>query len=69
MKRPEDGRPGSATGSRPPDYVIVVAASDWSKEHFPANKANLWDALRTGNDRPHDAEPDPEAEPDLEAEP
>ena len=27
--------------SRPPEYVIVVAASDWVKEHFPAAAANL----------------------------
>jgi hypothetical protein len=30
--------------------VIVVAASDWSKEHYPANRANLWDALHTVED-------------------
>jgi hypothetical protein len=46
---------------RAPEYVIVIAASDWYKEHFPAAAANLWDALHTGRDRG--------PEPDLEAEP
>jgi hypothetical protein len=36
---------------RLPDYVIVIAASDWVKEHFPAAGANLWDALHPGDDR------------------
>jgi hypothetical protein len=63
MKQHEDSEPSSATGRRPLDYVIVVAASDWVKEHFPASKANLWDALRTGEGRHHDPEPDLEAEP------
>jgi hypothetical protein len=48
---------------RRPDYVIVVAASDWFKEHFPAAAANLTDALRAGKDRHRDPEPDLEAEP------
>ena len=43
--------------------MVVVTASDWVKEHFPAAGANLWDALHTGNDRHHDPEPDLEAEP------
>lgn len=46
---------------RAPEYVIVIAASDWYKEHFPATAANLWDALHTSRDRG--------PEPDLEAEP
>jgi hypothetical protein len=50
---------------RPPDYVIVVAASDWYKEHFPAAGVGLWDVLQTGQDRPRHRDP----EPDLEAEP
>jgi hypothetical protein len=37
--------------------VVVVGASDWVKEHFPAAGANLWDALHTGQDRRRDAEP------------
>ncbi|MGH3190124.1 MAG: hypothetical protein ACRDPY_22885 [Streptosporangiaceae bacterium] len=63
MRQHKDSEPTRAHGSRPPEYVIVVAASDWVKEHFPAAAANLADALRTG----HDLRPDPE--PDLEAEP
>ena len=62
-KQPEDHDPRIAPGSRrPPEYVIVLAASDWVKEHFPAAGINLWDALHTGHDRPA-------TEPDLEAEP
>jgi hypothetical protein len=48
---------------RRPDYVIVVWASDWVKEHFPAAAANLTDALRAGKDHDRDPEPDLEAEP------
>jgi hypothetical protein len=48
---------------RRPDYVIVVAASDWLKEHFPAAAVNLTDALRAGKDHRRDPEPDLEAEP------
>jgi hypothetical protein len=48
---------------KPFEWVVVVAASDWYKEHFPDGAANLQDALRAG----HDHRPDPE--PDLEAEP
>lgn len=44
-----------------PSYVVVLAASPWVKEHFPANKANLWDALRAGPD------PRPDSEPDMPA--
>jgi hypothetical protein len=43
--------------------VIVVAASDWYKEHFPAVGANLWDTLQTGKDHQRQPEPDLEAEP------
>ncbi len=63
MKRPKDSEPSRAPGSRPPDYVIVAAVSDWVKEHFPAAGANLWDALHTGNDPHRDPEPALEAEP------
>ena len=48
---------------RPPEYVIVVAASDWYKEHFPPAGLNLWDALHAGQDRHRDPGPDLEAEP------
>ena len=60
-RQPDDSQPGR----RPPDYVIVVAASDWLKERFPAAAASLTDALQAGQDRHREPEP----EPDLEAEP
>jgi hypothetical protein len=67
MKRRKDSEPSRAPGgSRPPAYVIVVAASDWSKEHYPDSRFNLWDALHAGKDC--NPEPDPNPEPDLEAE-
>jgi hypothetical protein len=67
IKQPEDpGSRGAARNTyRPPQYVVIISASAWVKEHFPANRANLWDALHTGKDR----HPDREPEPDLEAEP
>ena len=63
MKQPDDSDSRHESGSRPPDYVVVLAASDWVKEHFPAAGTNLWDALHTGQDRHRDPEPDLEAEP------
>ena len=64
MKLPEESEPRSAPGGRrPAEYVVVVAASDWVKEHSPAAGANLWDALHTGQDCHHNPEPDLEAEP------
>ena len=62
IKQPEDP---SARGNtyRPPEYAVVISASDWVKEHFPAAGANLWDALHTGKDRHREPEPDFEAEP------
>ncbi len=48
-------------------YLIIVAASDWSKEHYPENRFNLWDALHAGKDSNAELEVNPE--PDLEAEP
>jgi hypothetical protein len=63
-KQPEDGGSrGAPGGRRPPDYVIVIASSDWLKERSPAARANFWDALRSGKDRHRDSEPDLEAEP------
>jgi len=63
-KQPEGSEPGQYLGSRrPPDYVIVVAASPWVKERYPAARANLWDALQAGKDADRDPEPDIEAEP------
>lgn len=67
MTRPKNSEPSRVPGTRPPVYVIVVAASDWYKERFPAAGANLWDALHAGQDQHHDPETDPQ--PDLEAEP
>jgi hypothetical protein len=64
MKEPEDSDSRRMSGSRrPPEYWVVLAASDWVKEHFPAAAANLSDALRVGHDRHPDPEPDLEAEP------
>jgi hypothetical protein len=57
----DDRQPAIPAGRRPPDYVIVVAATQWVKDRFPAAAANLDDALRAG--RHHDPEPDLEAEP------
>ena len=59
-RAPDDHEPGR----RPPDYVIVVAASDWISDRYPATAASLTQALQAGKDRR-----DPEPEPDLEAEP
>jgi hypothetical protein len=64
MKPPEESEPRSAPDNRrPPEYIVVVTASDWVKEHFPAAGANLWDALHTGDHRHRDPEPELEAEP------
>jgi hypothetical protein len=65
MTQDDDRQPALPAGRRPPDYVIVVSASQWVKDRFPAAGANLDDALRTGHDRHRQPEP----EPDLEAEP
>ena len=60
----QDNDPSHASdGSRPPDYVIVLAASDWVEEHFPAAGANLQGVLHGGQDRSPDPESDLEAEP------
>ena len=69
MKRRKDSEPSRVPGPRPPEYVIVVAASDWSKEHYPDDRFNLWDALHVGNDRGPDRDAESNPEPDLEAEP
>jgi hypothetical protein len=58
MTRPSDEHePG-----RPPDYVIVVAASDWITDRYPA-AASLAQALQPGQDGHRSSEPDLEAEP------
>ncbi|HLM88513.1 MAG TPA: hypothetical protein VK284_05710 [Streptosporangiaceae bacterium] len=60
MTRPPDD---SEPSRRPPDYVLVVSASDWVKERFPRVGANLTHAPRAGQDRDRAPEPDLEAEP------
>jgi hypothetical protein len=65
VKKQKDSEPNGPPGRRPLDYVIVVAASPWVKERYPAARVNLWDALQAGKDQHRDPEP----EPDLEAEP
>jgi hypothetical protein len=60
-QQPHDAQPRNTY--RPPEYAVVISASDWVKEHFPAAGANLWDALHTGKDRHRNLEPDLEAEP------
>ena len=67
MKRRKDSEPNRTPGTRPPEYVIVVAASDWVKERYPDDRFNLWDALDAGKDP--DPEPQPDPEPDLEQRP
>ena len=49
MKQPENSEPSRASGGRPPDYVAVIYASDWVKEHFPVAGA---DPLGRPADRP-----------------
>ena len=63
MTQQDDPQPGLPGGRRPPDYVIVVSASQWVKDRFPAAGANLDDALRTGHDRQNEPDTDLEAEP------
>ena len=60
-QQPQDAQPRNTY--RPPEYAVVISASNWVKEHFPAAGANLWDALHTGKDCHRDLEPDLEAEP------
>ena len=50
-------------GRRSPDYVIVVAVSDWITDRYPAAAASLTHALQPSQDRHRDPEPDLEAEP------
>jgi hypothetical protein len=45
MKQSDESDPHPPPGTRPPDYVVVVSASDWIKDHFPVAGVNLWDAL------------------------
>ena len=59
MTRPPDDH---EPGRRPPDYVIV-AASDWITDRYPAAAASLTQALQPGDGRLRDPESDLEAEP------
>jgi hypothetical protein len=43
--------------------VIVVAASDWITDQYPAAAASLDQALQVSKDRHCNPEPEPEAEP------
>ena len=43
--------------------MIVVAASDWITDRYPAAAASLTQALQPDHDRLRDPEPDLEAEP------
>jgi len=52
---PDDSEPGR----RPPDYVIVVPASDWITDRYPPAAASLTRALQAGQDRHRDPEPEP----------
>jgi hypothetical protein len=56
---PDDHEPGH----RLPDYVIVVAVSDWITDRYPAAAASLTQALQERQDHRRDPEPDLEAEP------
>ena len=43
--------------------MIVVAASDWIKDRYPAAAASLTHALQADQNRHREPEPDLEAEP------
>ncbi len=58
-RQPDDCEPSR----RPPDYVIVVSASDWVKDRFPDAATSLTDALHADQSRHREPEPDLEAEP------
>ena len=58
-RQPDDSQPSRS----PPDYLIVVAASDWVKERYPAAAASLTQTLHAGQNCHRDPEPDLEAEP------
>ncbi len=60
---PAEREPSRPSGRRPPDYVIVVSASDWVKDRYPAAAVSLSQAPHAARDRGRDPEPDLEAEP------
>ena len=59
-RSPDDSEPGRRT----PDYVVVVAASDWITDRYPAAAASMTQTLQASQDHRHR-----NPEPDLEAEP
>jgi hypothetical protein len=63
IRQHKDSEPGHLPDDHRPHYVVVIAASDWVKDHYPAAEANLWDALHAGKDQNRGPEPDLEAEP------
>ena len=58
-RQPDDSHPSR----RRPDYVIVVAASDWLQDRFPAAATSLTHAQQADQNRHREPEPDLEAEP------
>jgi hypothetical protein len=58
-RQPDDSEPSR----RHPAYVIVVSASDWLNDRYPAAAASLDQVLHPGQDHHRDPEPDLEAEP------
>ena len=67
MKRRKDSEPSRVPGTRPPEYVIVVAAGRLGQGALPGQQIQPLDALHAGKDP--EPEPRPDPEPDLEAEP
>ena len=63
--RPTSDQPARRQRTQPqaPDYVIVVAASDWLQGRFPAAATSLTHALQADQNRHREPEPDLEAEP------
>ncbi len=57
--QPDDSQPSRG----PPDYVIVVAASDWLQDRFPAAATSLTQVLQADQNRHREPVPDLEAEP------
>jgi hypothetical protein len=49
-KASEGTQPGYPPRRGRPVYAYVLWSSDWAKEQNPANRANLYDALRAGTD-------------------
>jgi hypothetical protein len=56
-------RDDSEPSRRPPDYLIVVSATDWLNDRYPDAAPSLTPALEARQDRHRDPEPDLEAEP------